>query len=116
MIAAGKLRDRITIEVREVTPHPEYATPVEGEWVEYITVRAEVQDFLPSKGDTVVEGVSLARRPCRIRIRRRRDITSAMRVKIKDRVLRIVTTPAEIDNGDMTEFVAEQWSTGGQEP
>lgn len=78
---------------------------------------AEVRDFLPSRGERVADGIDLSRRPCRIRCLARQDITSAMRVKIGERVLQIVTEPATIgDRREWIEFIAEESSTEGNAP
>ena len=113
--AAGTLDRRITIQQRTVTEDPVYGTPVET-WGDLATVWANVQDVLPSRSETIAEGLSVARRPCRIRIRYRSDVTSDMRVKYGSRMLRIITMPAEIGRRDGLEFMAEELTTGGQEP
>ena len=112
---AGKRRTRLVVEHRTTTQDPEYGTAIEI-WAVFKRLRGEVQDLLPSRGESVAEGIDIAKRPCRIRIRRRDDITSDMRVKIGARTLRIVTMPAEINRGRDTEFVAEELTTEGQEP
>lgn len=114
-LSAGDLDRRIKIQSRSVTQDPVYGTSVET-WADFATVWANVQDMLPSRGEKIAEGVAVARRPCRIRIRYRSDVTSDMRIKIGERVLRIVTMPAELGRREGLEFIAEELTTGGQEP
>lgn len=114
-LAAGTLDRRITIQRRTTTEDPLYGTPVET-WSDFATVWANVQDMLPSRGEAIADGLSVGRRPCRIRIRYRADVTSDMRVRFGTRTLRIVTMPAEIGRRDGLEFMAEELTTSGQEP
>jgi SPP1 family predicted phage head-tail adaptor len=96
-------------------------------WQEVGTVYAEVQDMLPSRGERLSEGMTMAVRPARIRVRYRDDITSDMRVlvgrTIKDgngdlawethRVLQITGGPAELGRRHWLEMVGENYSTAG---
>lgn len=112
---AGKRRTRLVIERRTTTADPAYGSAVEV-WSVFKRLRGEVQDLLPSRGESIAEGINVASRPCRIRIRHRDDITSDMRVRIGTRTLRIVTMTADINRGRDIEFVAEEVTTAGQEP
>jgi SPP1 family predicted phage head-tail adaptor len=113
---AGKYDRRIVIQHRPVVQDETYGVCTDGEWEDFATVWSEVQDLLPSRGEMVVDGIDIGRRPCRIRMRYRSDITSQMRVHIGDRVLRIVSMPAELGRREAIEFVAEELTTEGQEP
>ena len=106
---------RITIQSSSVTQDSTYGTDV-ASWPTLATVWANVQDMLPSRGEKFADGISIARRPSRIRIRYRSDVTSDMRVVIGSRTLRIITMPAEIGRREWLEFIAEEVTTGGQEP
>lgn len=112
---AGSLDRVITLQQRTSVPDALYGTPVET-WNDVAEVYANVQDVLPSRGEGIADGINIARRPCRIRIRWRDDVTSAMRVRINDRVLRIITMPAELGRRAGLEFMAEELTTEGQEP
>lgn len=116
VIQAGRLDREIVIQHRTQTQDPVYGTPTEGEWEDWATVWAEVQDMLPSRGENIADGIDVARRPCRIRIRYRDDITSGMQVKIEQRTLRIITMPAELGRREGLEFVAEEVTTSVQQP
>jgi SPP1 family predicted phage head-tail adaptor len=82
-------------------------------WVEVATVWASVLDVLPSNAARVGETVTITRRPTRIRIRFREDITTDMRVIFRGRVLKIVAGPAELGFREGLEFMAEDYSTQG---
>ena len=93
------------------TPSTEWQLVCE-EWI-------EVQDMVPSRGERIAEGVNISARPCRIRMLFRDDITSGMRVKLPDegnRMLHLVTEPAELGFREGLEIVAEQLSVSGDLP
>ncbi|PXA93913.1 head-tail adaptor protein [Nostoc sp. 3335mG] len=98
-----------------------------GSWALVQEVAAEVQDMLPSRGERMAEGINVAARPSRVRIRFRDGITAAMRVLIgknvrgddgepvwvTDRTAQIITMPAELGRRAWLEFVVEDYSTAG---
>lgn len=77
---------------------------------------AEVQDVLPSRGESIADGINIAKRPARIRCNYRTDITSDMRVKFDGRTLKIVAGPAELGRREGLEVVCEELSIEGVEP
>ena len=108
-----KLDQRIRIERRQVTTDPDYGTQTTT-WVTFATVWAEVQDVLPSKAEAQSNGMQAATRPARIRTRYLAGITTDMRVVCLtrgNRVLQIVSGPAELGRKDGLEFMAETYST-----
>ena len=98
-----------------------------GTWQPVAEVAAEVQDMLPSRGERLADGIDLASRPARVRIRYRTDLTASMRVlvgrRIKgedgetvwktDRTAQIITVPAELGRRRRLEFMIEDYSTAG---
>ena len=112
---AGQLDRRITIQSRTSTKDAS-GRPTTVAWADFATVWASVQDMLPSRGERIAEGVNVASRPCRIRMRYRDDITADMRVTLDGRTLRIVSMPAELGRREGIEIVAEEVTTEGQEP
>ena len=76
----------------------------------------EVQDMLPSRGDRLAEGVDIARKPCRVRIRYRTDVTSDMRLRIRSEEYRIVSGPVELGLREALEMLAEQVTPEGVRP
>ena len=112
----GTLDRRIVFERRVVSGQdPDYGTNIVA-WVEHAKVWAQVRDVLPSRSESLDDNVSIRRRPARIRIRYRDDITSEMRIRLGDRYLSIVAGPAEIGRREGIELMAEELSTQGQEP
>lgn len=77
---------------------------------------AEVQDILPSRAEDVADNIDLARRPCRVRMLYRDDITGEMRITFDGRTLQIVSGPAELGRRDGLEMVCEEMSTQGEKP
>ncbi|KPH60356.1 phage head closure protein [Novosphingobium sp. ST904] len=116
MAAAGKYDRRIQFERRvetRVGPH----NRVTVTWEPVLPKAwAQVQDVLPSRGESVVEGMSLAKRPCRIRCRYREDVSGDMRIDYRGRKLRIVSGPVEVSRREELEMMAEEWSTEGAAP
>jgi head-tail adaptor len=121
MIQPGRLNRRIQIE------RPVADTSLDGAgsgtWAAVgLPVWAEVQDALPSRGEKVADGVNISARPARIRMRYRRDITSDMRfvllrkegaTYVADRILQIVSGPAELGFHEGLEFMAEDYRPAG---
>jgi SPP1 family predicted phage head-tail adaptor len=117
-LRAGRLDTVITFQHRAATTEQTYGTNIYT-WANLPTDAeewAEVLDLLPSRTESLPDGVSLARRPVRIRTRYRDDITGEMRVKIGDRVLRIVAGPAVLGRREGLEMFCEELTTEGQEP
>lgn len=112
---AGRLDRRITILSKTTTLEPPYNTPLET-WSDLATVWAEVQDMLPSRAERIADGINIARRPARIRMRFRTDIDSTMRIDLDGRQMRIVAGPIELGRREGLEMIAEELSTEGQEP
>lgn len=89
-----------------------------GTWVEVAIVAAGIRDMLPSRGERLAEGVNVATRPARVRMRYRGDLTPAMRLVdvtggVDGRVMQIITVPAEIGRRDGLEMMAEDYSVAG---
>lgn len=111
----SRLDTRIRIERKVVTPDPLYGTETVT-WVEFATVWAEVQDVLPSRAERMADSIVIANRPARVRMRYIAGISADMRVIIGDRVLQIVSGPAEIGRRKGIEIIAEQHSSEGAAP
>lgn len=118
--------DRIAVNGDEgyLGPDPNYGTE-RAVWVPLVALTgspaiaerfpATIQDALPSKAESVVQGLSVARNQSRLRMRYRNDITSAMRVTVyRDTavVYQIVGGPAQIGGRkDRIEMVLEKVSS-----
>lgn len=106
---------RIRIEQQDTTTDPEYGTPVIS-WSLVAVLWAEVVDDLPSRSEAVRQGLEVARNRTRIRMDRRTDLDSTMRVVINrptPTVYQIVGGPADVERGYKTEIVVERYSTDG---
>lgn len=114
----GQLDRCITIERPTTVDDPVYG-PQPGGWAVFGTARtpAQVMDDLPSKSESTTEGIKIAERPARVRIRYLRGITSDMRVTLHDGpdstydvVFQIAGGPAEIGRREWTEFTVKAYS------
>jgi hypothetical protein len=69
-----------------------------------------VQDILPSRSESVKQGIRLGVQQTRIRMRKDASITGEMQVTLHgrgDRVMETVAGPAMLDDGAHMEFAAE---------
>lgn len=112
----GRLDRTIHIQERVAQQDAIYGTYAPGDWVHVCTLRADVQDMLPSRAERIAEGIDLSRRPCRVRTHWRAGITTAMRVIYGTRTLQIVSGPAELGRREGMEFICEEFTTEGEAP
>jgi head-tail adaptor len=115
VISAGDLDRLITIKQKVTTQDPTTGFDV-TEWVALVTkVPANVQDVMPSRDESVTQGLQVASRRTRIRIRWRNDLDTSMRIELTyptARVLQIIGGPAEIGGRKAyLEFMCESVST-----
>lgn len=111
---AGTLDRRITIEEKSVSLEATYGTEVITWTTIAFNVPAQVQDMLPSKSETVMNGLVLSANPSRIRMRWIPNIDSSMRVIIygePDRTCQIIAGPAEIGRREGIEIVVQEYSS-----
>lgn len=106
----GPLDTRIRIEYKVTTQDADYGTPVIT-WTLLAVVWANVQDVMPSRSESVKQGLEVARNQTRIRWRYRQDVDSSMRVVIGSRTLQIIAGPAELGRHEYSEVVCESAST-----
>lgn len=107
------MRDRVLVE--RPVPNPAIDGAGSGAWeaVDSDPVWCEIEDMLPSRAERLADGINVAARPARVRMRLRTDITPNMRFVADERVMQIVAGPAVIRNRTMIEFVVEDYSTAG---
>lgn len=110
-LAAGSLNRLIRIE-RPVAD-TSFDGAGSGTWELVTLVWANVQDALPSRAERLADGLNIASRPARVRMRYRTDITPDMRILTGDRVMQIVAGPAEMGNREGIEVMAEDYSSAG---
>lgn len=111
----GRFDRLITIQSRTLTIDERFGTRV-GDWEDDFDVLAEVHDVLPSRADRVSDEISMTRRPARIRMHWRDDVTQANRIKIGSRIMTIISGPAELGRRKTLELMVEELSTVGNEP
>lgn len=121
---ASELDRQVTIERPVKVQDATYGTDVvvwaplvaqPGSPVVAVRFWAQVQDALPSKSESVTQGLEVARNQSRLRMRYRADVTSDMRVTVHgetDVVYQIVGGPAEIGGRKkFLELVIEKYSS-----
>ena len=89
---------RVLIEYPVAGQDSTYGTPTIT-WTTLATIWANVQDAMPSRAESVQQGLAVARNQVRIRYRHRADVNSSMRMTTNDtpaRVLQIIAGPAAI--------------------
>lgn len=107
----GPMNDRVRIE-RPVADTA-FRGAGKGAWVEVDKAWADVQDTLPSRSERPAGGMPAAVRSARVRMRYRDGITSDMRFVLGDRVMQIVSGPAELGRKRGLEFVVEDYTPAG---
>ncbi|KTF70699.1 phage head closure protein [Sphingomonas sp. HT-1] len=112
----SKLNRRVRIE--RPVPDTSLDGAGSGTWELVKEVWAEVQDVLPSRGERLAEGINVAARPARVRIRYRDDVRSDMRLVllrkgVPERIMQIVSGPATLGNRDGLELMVEDYRPAG---
>lgn len=109
---AGKRDERIRFERKAITQDATFGTDV-VQWAEVAEVWAEWQDALPSRSESVRQGLEVARDQSRVRACYNADIDSSMRIfRFKNSLYyQIVGGPAELGRKDGIELVVERYSS-----
>lgn len=84
-----------------------------GTWPLVDEVWAQIRDLLPSRGQQLANGMTTATRPARVRMWYRDDVTPKMRFVDGDRVMQIVSGPAELGRRVGLEFMVEDYRPAG---
>lgn len=109
----GKLDRRCRIERKLVTIDPTYGTE-NVTWVTHAVVWCNMQDVLPSRDESLRNGIIVGKTQSRLRMRYRGDIDSTMRIVIMrptESVWNIIGGPAEIGVRDGIELMCEKVTT-----
>lgn len=114
----GQLDRRITIWRPMQVDDPEYGPQPDWDPVPFAArVPAQLMDKLPSKSERTENGMRVADRPARVRIRYLRGLTSDMKITLHDGAdasgdvdFQIAGGPAEIGRREWTEFTVEAYS------
>lgn len=110
MINSDEMRHRCTIEYKSVTQDPNYGTDLVV-WTELATRWGNVQDVLPSRSESVQNGLEVSRNQTRLRMLYWTDIDSSMRVVINGIGYQIISGPAVIGDKDGIEMMIERVSS-----
>ena len=111
MIRAGDLDRLVRIERSVADDAADGAGS--GSWLLVDEVWAQIQDRLPSRGEQLVAGGTTASRPARVRMGFRTDVTADMRFVDGDRVMQIISAPAELGRREGLELMVEDYSAAG---
>lgn len=76
-------------------------------------VAAEVKDELPSRAERLNGGVVISARRARVRMRFREDVAANMRFVMGNRLMQIISGPAEVGRREELEFMVEDFSPSG---
>lgn len=111
-IRSGSLKDRVRIE-RPISDDS-FDGAGSSQWARVDDdVPAEVEDMLPSRGEKLADGINMATRPARVRMRYRDDVTPEMRFVMGARVMSIMSGPAELGRRGGLEFMVEDYRPAG---
>lgn len=72
-----------------------------------------IQDALPSRAERLADGINVAARPARVRMRYREDIAPNMRFVEGSRIMQIVAGPAVLGRRSGLEFMVEDYTSPG---
>jgi SPP1 family predicted phage head-tail adaptor len=108
----GKLDRYIRIESKSVTNDPDFGSEVIT-WSTYKECWASVQDILSNNQEATKTDLRLSTRPCKVLMHYDSGINETMRIVMldrDDRLLQIVSVPAEIGRRQGLEFMCEAYS------
>lgn len=110
-LRAGDLNRQLTIEQPIADQDQDGAGS--GTWAAVETVWASVQDALPGRAERLAGGLNIAARPARVRMRYRDDVDASMRFVMGERIMQIVSGPAELGRREGVEFMVEDYTSAG---
>lgn len=112
----GKLDRYVRIEQKVVTRDDDYGSEVIT-WDLYKECWAQVQDITTRMQEQTNNDLRLLKQPCKVLMRYDPSVNATMRLVLLDRdnrVLNIVTKPAEIGRRQAIEFTCEDYSEHGE--
>lgn len=113
IIRTGALNRRCRIEYKAIATDPHFNTEVIT-WAPLSTVWCELQDILPSRSESVKNGIEIASLQTRVRMRYRSDLNASMRMVLLqpvETIYQIISGPAIIGNKEGIELIIEKLST-----
>ncbi|MFC0131773.1 hypothetical protein CR105_26435 [Massilia eurypsychrophila] len=114
MVATFRCDEQVTIERKTVSKDPVHGSAVETWAVVADHYWANVQDVLPSRGETTENGLRAAVQRTRLRMRKG-VFLPADRVTLHshgNRGMQIIAGPALLDDRDHVEFMLESFTNG----
>ena len=108
----GQLDRYVRIEQKSITRDEEYGSEVVA-WIKYKECWASVTDITSRMQESTVSDLRLLKRPCKVMMRYDPTVDATMRLVMIDRdnrILQIVTKPAEIGRREAIEFTAEDYA------
>jgi head-tail adaptor len=107
----GRLDRYVRVEKKQVTNNADYGTETIV-WVEHVLAWARVTDVTTRMQEETEQNLRELKRPCRVMMRYDNTITADMRLVMLDddnRILQIVSAPAELGRRDGLDFFAEEY-------
>ena len=112
-IPFGLFNRQITIEHKSVTPDPDYGTETIT-WLPFAArIAASYDESLPSKSESISQGIRVAHQPATIQFRYRPGVTSDMRIVLHgdvNRLFQITGGPALLGRKEWLEVSVEEYS------
>lgn len=108
----GAFNRYVRIEKKTVTNDANFGSPVIA-WVTHLEAWASITDIINKQQESTNNDLRLLKRPCIVQMYYNYTITSDMRVVIldrNDRMLQIVSSPAEVGDRELIQFFAEEYS------
>lgn len=108
----GKLDRYVRVEKPTVVKDDTYGSETIT-WVTHAEVWASVQDVLANRQEATKTDLRLLTRPCKVVMRYDSTINATMRIVLLDRdnrILQIVSAPAEIGRREALEMICEEFS------
>lgn len=102
---------RIRIERKSVTQDPDYGSEVVS-WLKHRDAWASVLDVTTKMQETTNSDLRQLKQPCRVTMHYDDSVDATMRIIMLDRnnrILQIVSQPAEIGRREAIEFMAENY-------
>src|SRR3546814_16350785 len=93
-LTSARRNKRVVIE--RPVPDNSFDGAGSGTWESVCNPWVNYQDMLPSRGEKLADGINVASRPARVRMRFRTDVTPDMRFVIDGRVMQIIAGPAAL--------------------
>lgn len=119
MINAGNLQRRARFEQKVSTGG--LMSAGQSNWVPVVTMAVDFQPVRPSHADRMDDTLAITRNPARVQAYWRPGITPDMRMVLlgrgggeADRIMKIVSGPAELGFKEGMELMVEDFSTQGQ--